>query len=101
MDDERRGEGFEAPRPLPGIPCPRHIKFEGPGASSLGAYGDNPVLLEAIKREIYAEWDRLRAQALARMETRVQALSDTVASFLAPAAPTPADDTAREGKPDV
>lgn len=69
---------------LPGIPCPPHIKFEGPGNSPMGVYGDNPILLEAMKREIFLEWDRLREQALARMETRVEALSVEVATFVAP-----------------
>lgn len=70
---------------LPGISCPVHIKFEGPGSSSMGAYGDNPTLLEAIKVEIRREWDRLRAQALARLDGSVETLNARCVAFMVPA----------------
>lgn len=69
---------------LPGIGPPAQIEFFGPNGAHLTGYGDNPALLTAVKREIRASWDDLRAKALARLANEIAVEQAAVASSLYP-----------------
>lgn len=67
---------------LPGISPPSRIAFQDMDGKEVDGFGNNPVLLDAIRSEIRASWDDLRERAMGKIRSERATLEAGAAIFL-------------------